>query len=478
MEQQNIAILPLDSIVVKDDRQRKSFNPETLLALAENIRDSRLLHPPTIDTLESRTLVCGERRLKALRAIARKGLQITFNGELIPVGYAPFLVAGTQDILALEEIELNENKQRDNLTWQDEERAISRIADIVRERKRREVVAANPEVPVEDLPDIVVTQAEIAEAAEVHPATISRHEKLVDHLDDPDVAKAKTRKDAEKIIQKKRKTEHLAKMAAETKVKKSDHNIVQGDCRELIKKVPTGIVRTVITDPPYGIEMHKDQSWDGSWHEYDDTEAYCFNLIQSLIPEWDRVMLPDGHLYLFCDFAKFEKIRAIFDSYRYADNPNEASFVVSPESMLAHNMGLKELKSLAKTKPVFDVMYFPMIWNKGNVASYPRPDHWPRKSYECVLYAIKGNHKQTKLDLAVIDIPQIQNQDHPAGKPLALYEHFLLRSTFPGDVSLDCFAGQGNHLRAAHKNKRKSINFELSDQYYPLLAKAYRETEE
>jgi DNA modification methylase len=373
--------------------------------------------------------------------------------------------------MALEEIELNENKIRDNLTWQDEERAIARIKQIVQSRKGREA-----EVPEDAIPFIEISKTELAEAAGVGRNVVATHEFIAKHLDDPDVQKAKTKKDAVKIIEKKNRQEHLANMAKNTVVKTSDHRIMQGDCRELITKVPTGIVNCVVTDPPYGIDMHKDQSWDGTWHEYNDTEAYCFNLIETLIPEWDRVMTEQGHLYLFCDFAKFEKIKAIFDSYR-KDAEGKVSFAFKPESVLAHNMGLKDLKSLSQSSPVFDVMYFPFVWNKGNVASYPRPDHWPRKSYECVLYAIKGGHKQHKLDLAVIDVPQVQNQDHPAGKPVGLYELLLLRSTSPGDVVLDCFAGQGNLLRAAHKNKRKSISFELSDTYYPLLAKAYRETE-
>lgn len=474
MNELPIAILKLSDIVVAEGRQRTTYDREKLLELANNIKNDRLIHPPTISTLEAKQLVCGGRRYKALVAIAAKGEAVTFNGEKLPVGYAPFLVAGTEDVLALEEIELNENKIRDNLTWQDEERAIARIKQIIQARKAREL----PEPIEEDLvPEIQVTKEELAKEVGVGRKAIANHETLVKHLDDPDVQKAKTKKDAIKIIEKKNRQEHLAKLAETTTVKHSDHKIFQGDCRELIAKIPTGIVNCVVTDPPYGIDMHKDQSWDGTWHEYNDTEAYCFNLIESLIPEWDRVMTEQGHLYLFCDFAKFEKIRSIFDSYRMDANGN-ASFVTYADDVLAHNFGLKDLKSLAATTPVFDVMYFPMIWNKGNVASYPRPDHWPRKSYECVLYAIKGQHKQHKLDLAVIDVPQIQNQDHPAGKPVALYEHFLLRSTSPGDVVLDCFAGQGNLLRAAHKNKRKSINFELSDTYYPLLAKAYRETEE
>ena len=436
-----IAILNVHDINIKPDRQRQSFDKEALLELGKRIRDHGLLHPVGIDTLDSSTLVYGERRLKVLRFFADNGVAIRFNGETLPVGKAPFVIAGTTDEVELEKIELYENAARQDLTWQENTKAVERIEMLLRKRIARE----EPELPLEN---IKVSTEAIAQEANLSKRVVVEEREIAQHLNDPDVAKAKTKKDALKIIAKKKTEEFRAKAADAVKVDpKSDHAIAKGDCRELIKKLPANCIRSVVTDPPYGIEMHKDQSWDGTWHEYDDTEAYCFNLIEQLLPEWDRVTHDQAHLFLFCDFDKFQSIRKIVEAYQRDGNS------------------------------VFDVMPFPFIWNKGNIASYPRPDHWPRKSYECILFAIKGGlENQTgKLDLAVIDIPQLQNQDHPAGKPLELYERLVLRSSLAGDTVLDCFAGQGNLLRACRKNKRKSVSFELSDTYYPLLAAAYSE---
>lgn len=435
-----IAILPLADIVVKEDRQRQVFDKDALLALALDIRKNGILQPSGIDTLDTKGLVYGERRLRACRALAAKGEAIRFNGELLPVGHAPFINCATVDPLELEELELAENAVRQDLTWQENTRAISRIKEILEARKRRDLPEGS-----DALQEIEVPVAEIAAAAKTSLKTVYEAIDVTEHLDDPDVAKAKTKKEAQKIIAKKKTAEHRAQVAASTVVSSSDHKIYQGDCRDVVKQLPDKLFTAIVTDPPYGIDMHKDQSWDGTWHEYDDTEAYCFNLIGTLLPEWDRVTADQAHVYIFCDFSKFDAIKSIVEDYR------------------------------RDGEQVFDVMYFPFIWDKGNVASYPRPEHWPRKSYECILYAIKGGHKQAALDLAVINVPQLQNQEHPAGKPLELYERLVLRSTLAGDAVLDCFAGQGNLLRACRKGKRKSVSIELSDTYYPLLVEAYNE---
>lgn len=461
----DILILPVNTILFQEkERQRTSYDKQKLIDLATNIKDDRLLHPPTIISNENRTLVCGGRRTKSLQFLAEKGVAIRFNGELLPVGYAPFVIAGTDDPIALKWIELKENTLRENLSWHDEERALAEIDRLLKEINEAE--GKTDPIPL----------TVFAAAAETSTKTASINRNIASHLEDPEVAKAKTKKEALKIIEKKRTQEHLATKAAETKLTSNDHQIAKGDCRELIKKIPSGIIRCIPTDPPYGIDMHKDQSWDGTYHDYDDSEEYALSLIRDLLPEFDRVTLPQAHVYLFCDYAKIEKIRSIVNSYRKDATGNVV--ILNEKTCLEIQLGLrKPTKQWEETQPVFVTMPYPFVWNKGNVAAYPRAEHWPRKSAEYILYLIKGDHKQTKLDLCVININQLQIQDHPAGKPEELYEHLILRSTEPGDVILDTFAGQGNVLRAAHKNKRKSISFELSDEYWPLLARAKREVD-
>lgn len=489
MQNVQMRTIPVETVVVLEDRQRQQFTMDELKALYHRISSDGLMHPPGVNFIDGQppTLIYGERRLRTMRAMAAQGIPVKFNGEELPVGMIPVVYWSETDKVKLEELELSENEDRADLTWQEKARATARIKEILQARQERQAVSdqvaagvpeAEAQANVADSPDLPeVSLTDIAKAGGSSVATASRMVELAEHLSDPDVAKAKSAKEALKIVERKRVQEHRKAVAESVVFKDSPHKIYKGDVLSVIKTLPDSFVRAVITDPPYGINMHKDMSWDGTYHEYNDSEAYCFNLFEKLLPEWDRITLPEAHVYAFCDFAKFEKIRAIFDSYR-VDSKGVAGFVVSAEAALRHNLGLQESKIMLKTKPVFDVMYFPFIWNKGNVASYPRPNHWPRKSYECLVYAIKGEHQHTGLDLAVININQIQNQPHPAGKPVDLYAYLIERSTMAGEVVFDGFAGQGNIVRAAHKLKRIAYAVELSDEYYPLLVEAYNETSE
>ena len=476
METIQLKLMHVDNLRIKEDRQRQDFNKEALEALYHRIVADGLLHPPGITTVEDAAIVYGERRFRCMRAMAKRGIAIKYNSEVLPVGFIPVNVLNETDELVLEQIELSENVDRQDLTWQEKARALARIEEILKRKKTREqeAKAIEDEVPVEELVPVTVTKTEVAKEFGTAISVATTHLSVVDHLDDPDVAKAKSLKEAIKLVEKKAAQAHRAKVAETTVVNQSQHKIYKGDVRDVIKTVPSDTFRAIITDPPYGIDMHKDQSWDGTWHEYNDDEAYCFNLFRALIPEWDRITKDQAHVYAFCDYSKFEKVKAIFDCYRI-DEKGKVGFLVSHDAALKHNLGLKESAIMVKTKPVFEIMYFPFIWNKGNVASYPKPSHWPRKSYECLLYGIKGGHEQAKLDLAVIDIPQIQNQLHPAGKPVELYKYLIERSTMAGESVFDGFAGQGNLLRAAHQTKRISTSVELSDTYYPMLVGAYNE---
>lgn len=415
-----------DQIHIPPSRQRKEFSPDAHNDLKESILRHGLFHPPGIQLIDSvPTLVYGECRLRALKAIFEDTSQpILYNNKEwyleVPCSRLPSDFT-EEDLM---EIELNENLLRKDLTWQEETAALASLKAL----------------RTSQTPDSPPTVESLALEAETSTRAVSESLALAEHLDDPDVAKAKTKKEARKIIERKAKENYAAQRAESYDPTASAHTLLEGDCREQIKSLPAQTFSCIVTDPPYGIDMHKDQSWDGTWHEYDDTEEYCFNLIHTLLPEWDRVTEEEAHLYIFCDFAKFEALRAIVEEHG-----------------------------------VFSPMYFPFIWDKGNIASYPRPDHWPRKSYECILYAIKGEKKQRKLDLAVIQIPQVRDQDHPAGKPADLYAHLISRSCLPGDHVLDCFTGQGSIFKAAQSTSTVATGIELSPKYITLAKNTLKE---
>jgi len=103
----------------------------------------------------------------------------------------------------------------------------------------------------------------------------------------------------------------------------------------------------------------------------------------------------------------------------------------------------------------------PLVWFKAN-GMVPLPNLGPRRTYECILYAYKGERQTICLkNDCITKIPGVRNLKHGAQKPVALYCDLLSRSAKPGDAVLDCFGGSGTILVAG--NIRKAIVTYIED---------------
>ena len=110
----------------------------------------------------------------------------------------------------------------------------------------------------------------------------------------------------------------------------------------------------------------------------------------------------------------------------------------------------------------------PLINFKTNSGRVPLPDRGPRRQYEILLYAIKGDKPVTHIYPDVITSQADENMSHGAQKPVAVYQNLLQRSVRPGDTVLDCFAGSGTIFPAAHTFKVKAVGIEQSAEYYGM----------
>lgn len=113
----------------------------------------------------------------------------------------------------------------------------------------------------------------------------------------------------------------------------------------------------------------------------------------------------------------------------------------------------------------------PLIWHKPNGQRAPWPEHGPQRKWEMILYAVKGNKPVTKVMPDLITCPSDENLGHNAQKPVALLEDLLRRSVKPGDHVLDCFAGSGSTLVAAHGLKCIATLVEKSTTHYGTILK-------
>ena len=389
-----------------DERIRKYFDEGKILDLSDDIEANGLLHAPVLQE-SGATLVAGERRYRAIQILHNAGRSFEYNGAVVPKGSLPVTRISQRSEADLIEAELSENAAREDLSWQENSAALARL-HALRETQ-------NPNQTLTDTAsELKGSKATGSEVMEVSEAVT-----LANHLDDQDVAKAKSKKEALKIIQSKANKAHHERLAAEFDFKtarKVPHEIQVGDASVWLKNAADNTYDVLITDPPYGVGANKFGDQQFLDHEYDDSLGTWEVLMHTLAKEGYRICKPEAHAYVFCDIRHWERLAGFFKSAGW------------------------------------DVWATPLIWDKGNMGLLPRPEHGPRRSYEAILYAIKGNKKVNAVYHDVIRVSTTTGKErHAAEKPVDLYEDLLKRSVKPGDLILDTFAGSGPVFPAANR---------------------------
>lgn len=410
-------------ISISPNRQRQFLDEFAIVELADSIAKHGLLHP--ISITEDLVLVAGERRFKAVQHLQKQGYPFFHNGERILPPFIPTVLCTKTDLLELEEVELAENLDRKDLTWQEQANTVARLHAL---RTKQ-----NPSQTIKDTASEL--QPDGLNALGSNITSVSEDIKLAEQLSDPEVAKAKTKKEAVKIIREKATQAHRAELAEKFHANvesKSPHTLYVGDCREQIEKLSPGSVDCIIIDPPYGIDAQDFGEQAGVKHKYDDSLDYVEGLMFDLIPKLYAVAAEQSHLYMFCDFSLLPTL-------------------------------LGRLRDAG-----YYVWKTPLIWYKGNIGHLPRPEHAPRATYECIIYAIKGDKKTNHVAHDVICVNQTTNKSHSAQKPVELYTNLLSRSVKPGDTILDTFAGSGTVFEAAEELNCFATGFEMSDEYVAI----------
>lgn len=429
-------LVPLSSIYIPENSQRRTFDEKAHAELVQSIVDRGLLHCPCVRTENDLGLVAGRRRLRAIQSIHELGMPLVYEGQAVPDGMVPVTFYGTNEALAVEEAELYENIHRVDLTWQEKSDAVSRLHSL---RKQ-----LNPNHTIKE------TTKEVTRIADPKGNQIT--EVSVDVFlgemmqKRPELAQISDKKVALKTARRLVKEEQMDALLQEHKDsgKTTVHNLHNADSLEWLRNCPAGRFDVVVTDPPYGMNMHLEESWDGEFHEYDDSPEYFRDRILAELPQLlCNVTKDKAHLYVFFDVRQFSEVRAAFVKVFGED-------AVWPR---------------------------PLIWWKGNIGGAPRPEHGPRNSYEAILYINKGDRRTVVLKPDVIHITQTTKTDHPAAKPVELYAELLSRSVLPGDEVLDCFCGSGPIFPAASQCHAVATGLEISQRYYKLAFESLKSTE-
>lgn len=409
----------VSEILVPANRQRKNFPIEKNEELKASIRTKGLLNPITVRG-DGNTLVAGERRLRAMIELHQNDEPFTCNSAMVPLGQIPCLFLGKLSPLEIEEAELEENTIRLDLSWQDKAFALARLNTLRGHQAALRGESHTPADLIEELTGIRDGNSSIRDALHISK-----------YLDLPEVAKAKTQKEATQIVKRKLEMAHRQKLAEEVKETKTPHTILHGDAAKQLAEFEYKMFDLILTDPPYGVSADRFGDQAGVTHNYSDKLEDAMDLYEVLAREGYRVCKPAAHAYVFCDFSLFRTIATTF--------------------MLEG----------------WNVWPRPLIWNKKN-GMLPRPAHGPRYTYEVILFATKGDRETLCVKPDIIECGQVQNQIHAAEKPIELLRDLISRSCRPGDTILDPFAGSGSTLEAAFLSGCIATLVELNPDNYNM----------
>jgi len=417
MSNETYETLSIDSITI-GERFRVDYRKMEELCLS--IQEHGLIQFPVID--QDNNLVTGGRRLEAARRI----------------GWATIPVIRKQDIsmIQLREMELEENIQRTDFTWQEEVNLKNEILSLKQSIHGVKAIGRNQSG---------VSQADVAKMVGDSPSNFSLDVGLAQAMQTiPELADCKTKDDARKKmkqIQEKLIVNELMRRKTDEphttsdKFKTADQSFIIGDALINLTNHPSYNYSFINCDPPYGIDLNSVKKGN------EQTQT-----VERDYQEWS------SEVYLRnCEVLAKE-------CYRIVDN-----------AFMTFWFGIQHFQPLYEilTNQGWKVDIVPGIWYAMGAAQTMQPEVLLGKNYEAFFICRKGKpilNKRGHSNVFAFNKLGPERKIHPTEKPLDLMTEVI--ETFcpaHGEV-LSPFLGSGVDLMACLKTGRKARGFDLNNE--------------
>lgn len=447
-----------------------------LPALMASIREKGLIQPIVLN--QDNKLIAGGRRYFSYAALVELG-DMTYSD--IPCVYLE-----TLDEAHLRELELEENLQRADMTWQEYclgvleihnlKKATSFAAGVVwdqtstsltigRSRQRVGQILTiarklqDPKHPVHNATSIdnalLVLMQEAEDTAKAQLASLSLGQGIAMQVSvtpkpgTPTNPTSGTTITAEQMMAK-FGLETSANQVGSTKVESSTTAtgeerlkltvdlgdfFFHGNCIDWLKK-NAGKFDHIITDPPYAIDMENLQQESGEFNVEKTAEqhevAENLALLKEFIPAAFEAMKDRGFMVLFCDFMNFRSL---------------------------HDLGIAA---------GFAVQRWPVIWCKTSAKNESHQYNFTKASEAAIVMRKKSSQLQTHQSLnwrTISPGPLDKDFDHPFAKPNDLWQWMIEAVSAKSDVVFDAFAGSGSGVCPLIRTGRQWRACEKADQH-------------
>ena len=432
--------------VVVPPRQRREIPQTSLNELKDSILENSLLHAPVVQEKAGKyILVAGERRLRAIDAIAAEGKTFTYNKTQFPPMTLPVvLLDEALNDIQRAEIELAENVVRLELPWQDRVAALAYIHNMRKlDNPNQSIAETARAVIAERVSELAGPQGGSAESTLMR--TIRQATIINEHLSNPEIAKARNATEAFNLIVSNEQRAFEAELIRRGQKRSVTIEVRHGSLLEILPKLESSTFDTILADPPYGIGVDTGGFRQRTiiHHNYDDTPDTAKGLLSCIINEGFRICKPRANLFIFCDIDLFGWVKE------------------------------------ASARAGWDVFRTPITWQKSDsegMAPWGREGF--RRTTEWIFFARKGQKGLIHSPIDVLRHNRVARDEREYGpeKPVALIKELLAASTLPGDYVLDPCCGSGSTLVAARELNMRALGIDNDLKAYNLsLVKANQE---
>jgi len=219
------------------------------------------------------------------------------------------------------------------------------------------------------------------------------------------------------------------------------HEILTGDCLEVLKSYPDNNFTSIITDPPYGLSF-MGKKWD-----YDVPSVEIWK-------ECLRVLKPGGTMLCFAGSRT---------QHRMAVNVEDAGFLIKDCLLWLYGSGFPKATDISKQLDK-------IAGAEREVIGTQPAGTGPLKTGHTEISG-GGFIGEERSPMIKITAPCLKNS-HPCVKPISLMKYLLKLLQPPKDgLLLDPFAGSGTTIVAAKSLGFNAIGIEKSEEY-SKIAKA------
>jgi site-specific DNA-methyltransferase (adenine-specific) len=254
--------------------------------------------------------------------------------------------------------------------------------------------------------------------------------------------------------------------------------LLQGNCLELMKKIPDGKVDLICCDLPYGTtDTHGTKKKSNRFLEWDNIIP-----LDELWKEYKRILKPNGVVCLTADqpftsqlimsnlpwfkyeliwkknittgflLANYRPMKQTEDVVIFSEGGASAAAKKAGNAMTYNPQGLIEKKVTKKN-------------NKKRLGKFLMNEEFLGKN-NSLLSEKEYSQEYTNYPKEIIEFPMDRGSIHPTQKPVSLMEYLVMTYSNEGETVLDNTMGSGTTGVACVRTNRNFIGIELSEEYF------------